>query len=88
MYCVTVACRTGAARSFAAAAAAGPGQTDGYEQELCVVCWECRRSVALVHGDDAHLCLCTACSQQYDHQAKGCPMCRRAVEFVLPIYSC
>lgn len=32
-------------------------------------------------------CLCTACSQQYDHQAKSCPLCRRAVDFVLPVYS-
>ncbi|WIA34163.1 hypothetical protein OEZ86_012523 [Tetradesmus obliquus] len=56
------------------------------EDELCVVCWEGRRSVALVHGDDAHLCLCPGCAALYDYAAKGCPMCRRAVVGSIKVY--
>lgn len=49
---------------------------------LCVICWDGELTHGLMHDDCIHLCMCSGCSAKYDHDARGCPVCRRAGELI------
>lgn len=49
---------------------------------LCVICWDGELTHGLMHDDCIHLCMCGGCSAKYDHDAHGCPVCRRAGELI------
>jgi len=57
-----------------------PGE-DGDSKE-CVVCLEGMKSHVIVPC--GHLCLCEACSQQF--QKGNCPLCRQAVTMIVKVY--
>lgn len=49
----------------------------------CVVCLEGPACVALLHGDTAHLCVCTECCVGMT----ACPLCRRDVSGSVRVYT-
>ncbi|KAF6263865.1 hypothetical protein COO60DRAFT_1457873 [Scenedesmus sp. NREL 46B-D3] len=74
--------------SAAGAGAACAEEAEQDDEQLCVVCWAGLRSVAMVHGGTAHLCLCAGCVQLYDYAVKGCPICRQPVQQTLKDAEC
>ena len=53
------------------------------ESAECIICLTARRTHAIFPC--RHLCLCAECAGMLREQTNRCPICRRAVEAVVPI---
>jgi len=65
----------------------GPAQ--GGPIEFCICCLERESVVSLVHGEDAHQCLCKVCARKPEFRNNNqCPVCRREIQrqFSVKIY--
>jgi len=49
-------------------------------ENLCIICCEKPKNVALIHGDTAHLVCCEECSRKIFENI--CPLCRLPIEFI------
>ena len=54
------------------------------ESAECVICLTSRRTHAIFPC--RHLCLCSECAGLLREQTNRCPICRRGVEAVIPIF--
>jgi hypothetical protein len=52
------------------------------ESELCVVCMEAPREMALVHGDTAHTVCCRKCTAAIQAADNKCPACMQPISAV------
>jgi hypothetical protein len=50
----------------------------------CCACYELPATMAFVHGENAHLCMCQSCSLKYNR--RDCPMCNTKDCQIFQIY--
>lgn len=51
------------------------------QQEACVICMDRQRNVVIL--DCGHICCCVECAQQVNN----CPVCRRAIARLVPVFN-
>jgi hypothetical protein len=55
------------------------------DERLCVICLDRPKAVGVLHWGSVHVCLCSECAGAISI-AGGCPVCRQAIEQMLPVY--